>query len=126
MRNELGQDRVRAADGFCSYSRISPLRHLLWRRVPHAELLLLGPISVDGLHATDISREFARHRNVPARDSVEFGGLRAVEAMGIESGLRVRGSGDLGAWSELDGSEELFLPAERSREGFRSSSVGLH
>src|ERR1700730_13289344 len=67
MRNELGPNGVRAVDGFHSRSRISALRGALPRPVSRPEFFLLGSVSLHGFCAAHLSRESARHRNVPAR-----------------------------------------------------------
>src|SRR5712692_1703310 len=55
-------------DGLSSHVRVSSLRRTLQGRLQTQELLLLGPVSVHGLRAANLSREPARHRSLPARE----------------------------------------------------------
>src|SRR5271165_848012 len=59
-------DGVRAVDGFHSRTPVSPLRRALSRQLHGHQLFLLGPVPVHGLCPTHLSREPARHRNLPA------------------------------------------------------------
>src|SRR3989441_4072445 len=58
-----------STDGPASARRVSPLRGPLRRRLQGAEFLLPRSILVFGFCPTHISRESARHRNLPARAS---------------------------------------------------------
>src|SRR5437667_8323100 len=63
---EPGTISVHAADGSSFASRVSPMCTTLWRQLPGAEFLVLGPVSVHGVCAVDLPRESARHRRLPA------------------------------------------------------------
>ena len=63
--DERGQVRVGAGDGASATIDISPLRSALRRRAQDQAVLLPRPVPVDGVRATDLSRELARHRGVP-------------------------------------------------------------
>ena len=61
MRDELWPDGVCATDRLSTSKAIPEMRGPLRRRSLREKLLLLGPVSGDGLCATDLSRESARH-----------------------------------------------------------------
>jgi hypothetical protein len=61
MRDELWPDGVCATDRVSASQAISEMRGPLRRRSLREKLLLLGPVPGDGLRATDLSRESARH-----------------------------------------------------------------
>src|SRR6266481_9222952 len=66
---ELGQVGVRANHAAFATAHVSPLRGALWRRAQGQEFFLPRPLSLHGFCSTDLSREFARHRSMPARAS---------------------------------------------------------
>src|SRR5258708_37334552 len=57
---------VRATDGPSSHPRVSQVCAALRRQLPGAKFFLLGPVSVHGLRAVDLSREPARYPGLPA------------------------------------------------------------
>src|SRR6476619_3820635 len=65
--DELGQTRVRANHAAFAADHVSPLRDALWRSAQGQELFLSRPIPLDGIRSTDLSRQFARYRSLPAR-----------------------------------------------------------
>src|SRR6266571_7263622 len=65
--DEFWQIDLCTTDGLSSCKSISPLRSVLSRRLQTQKLFLLGPVSVHGLRATNLSRESARYRSLPAR-----------------------------------------------------------
>src|SRR4249920_258477 len=67
--DELGQTGVRASHAAFAADHVSPLRRALWRSAQGQELFLSRPIPLHGVRSTDLSRQFARHRSVPARTS---------------------------------------------------------
>src|ERR1043166_4119827 len=66
MADEFWQIDLFTTNGLSSGIRVSPMRRALPRQLQTQELLLLGPVSVYGLCAANLSREFARHRSLPA------------------------------------------------------------
>jgi len=67
MRHELGPYRVCATDRASAPQGISRMRcPLPWRPI-REELLVLGPVSGDGLRLTHLSRELAGHRDLFGR-----------------------------------------------------------
>ena len=73
MRDELGPHRICATDRASAPQGISQVRRSLSWGPLRKELLLLGSVSGDGLRPTHLSREPARHRDLPGR-----GGRQAV------------------------------------------------
>src|SRR5262244_1444978 len=67
--DELWQTGVRASHAAFAADHVSPLRRALWRSAQGQELFLSRPIPLHGVRSTDLSRQFARHRSVPARTS---------------------------------------------------------
>src|SRR5437867_1148832 len=67
--DECWQIDLLTTDGLSSDVRVSPMRRTLSRQLQTPELLLLGPVSVHGLRAANLSREPARHRGLSARES---------------------------------------------------------
>jgi hypothetical protein len=65
--DEFWQIDLCTTDGLSSLQSVSPLRRTLSRRLQTQELFLLGPISLHGLCATNLSRESPRYRSLPAR-----------------------------------------------------------
>jgi hypothetical protein len=65
--DELGQTGVRASHTAFAADHVSPLRDALWRSAQGQELFLSRPIPLHGIRSTDLSRQFARHRSLPAR-----------------------------------------------------------
>src|SRR5262249_21721400 len=77
--DELGQTGVRASHAAFAADHVSPLRRALWRSAQGQELFLSRPIPLHGVRSTDLSRQFARHRSVPARTSGQaVAGFRAA------------------------------------------------
>ena len=73
MVRESRPNRVLSIAGLSAGSRIPPVCDALWRRCAAAGLLLLGPVSFDGLRPTDLSGQPSRYRNLPA-----FSGRQAL------------------------------------------------
>src|SRR5258707_1236109 len=67
MVDEFRQIDLCTTDGLSSCKSISPVRPTLSRRLQTQKLLLLGPVSLHGFRATNLSRESARYRSLPAR-----------------------------------------------------------
>src|SRR5215471_13526756 len=61
---ELGKNDFLSAYGLSSYTRIPPMRRPLQRQLQTPAFLLLGPISVHGIRATDLSGKPTRHRSM--------------------------------------------------------------
>src|SRR5208282_4383252 len=64
--HEFGKNYLLAADGFCAPPRVSPLREALPREPQSQPFFLLGPVSVHGFRAADLSQKSARYRDLPA------------------------------------------------------------
>ena len=64
--HELWTIAVRPTDGSPSPARISPVCATLRRQLSSAEFLVLGPVSLHGVCAVDLSRKSAGYRGVPA------------------------------------------------------------
>src|SRR5688572_8094441 len=63
--DEPGQTGFRASHAALAADNVSSLRGALRWRAQGQDLLLPRPISLDGVRAIDLSREFARYRSVP-------------------------------------------------------------
>src|SRR6266851_4397394 len=66
MVDEFRQIDLCTTDGLSSCKSISPVRPTLSRRLQTQKLLLLGPVSLHGFRAANLSRESARHRSLHA------------------------------------------------------------
>src|SRR5215213_5517957 len=66
MADEFWQIDLFTTDGLSSGIRVSPVRRALPRQLQTQKLLLLGPVSMYGLRAANLSREFARYQSLPA------------------------------------------------------------
>jgi len=66
MVREPGPNRLLPVAELPAGSRVSSLRRAVWRRCATARILLLGPVSVDSLCTTDLSRWPSRHRSLSA------------------------------------------------------------
>src|ERR1700730_1622377 len=69
LADEFWQIDLRTTDGLSSFIRVSPMRRTLPGQLQTPELLLLGPVSLHGLRAVNLSRKPARHRSLSARES---------------------------------------------------------
>src|SRR5712692_69192 len=67
--DECWQIDLLTTDGLSSLIRVSPMRRTLPRQLQTQEFLLLGPVSLHGLRAANLSREPARYRSLSARES---------------------------------------------------------
>src|ERR1700674_5021765 len=65
--DEFWQIDLCTTDGLPSVEKFSALCPTLPGRLQTQELFLLGPVSLHGLRAANLSREFARYRSLPAR-----------------------------------------------------------
>src|SRR6266849_6430115 len=65
--DEFWQIDLCTTDGLSSGKSFSTLRQTLSRRLQTQKLLLLGPVPLHGLRATNLSREPTRHRSLSAR-----------------------------------------------------------
>src|SRR5215210_8756546 len=65
-RHEQRTIALRAIDRSPAESRVPEVRPALSRESSRATVLLLGPVSLHGVCAADLSRESARYRRVPA------------------------------------------------------------
>ena len=63
--HEHRQDVVRPSHGFSAVEHLHADCRALWRRPPSAHACLRRAVSRNGLCATDLPREPARHRNLP-------------------------------------------------------------
>ena len=71
LTNVLGADGLCATHGVSSASRIQHVCSSVWGRQSFAGLLVSRSVFVSGVCAVDVSREPARHRNLPACDGTE-------------------------------------------------------
>src|SRR4030043_1910063 len=65
MADELRQNRLRAADGVPSGSRIPKVRRPIPRGIQGPAIYLSRPVPLHGLRPADVSRKPAGHRNLP-------------------------------------------------------------
>jgi hypothetical protein len=65
--DEFWQIDLCTANGLSSFKGLSTLCQTLPRRLQTQEFFLLGSVSLHGLRAVNLSREFARYRSLPAR-----------------------------------------------------------
>src|SRR5262249_25497923 len=61
---ELGKNDFLSTYGLSSVTRIPPMRRSLQRQLQTPTFLLLGPISLHGIRATDLSGEPTRYRSM--------------------------------------------------------------
>src|SRR5882672_10666399 len=64
--DEYGQIDLCTADGLSSFKGFSSLCQTLSGRLQTQDFFLLGSVSLHGLRAANLSREFARYRSLPA------------------------------------------------------------
>src|SRR5712675_2261410 len=64
--DEFWQIDLCTTDGLSSFQEFSTLCQTLPRRLQTQDFLLLGSVSLHDLRAANLSREFARHRSLPA------------------------------------------------------------
>ena len=66
VANEYWKNDFRSSHGFFTITQISQMCQTLSRQLQNQKLFLLRPIFVHGLCSTNLSRKFARYRNLPS------------------------------------------------------------
>ena len=135
-RRELGHVRgqagVLAADRSPADAQLAAHGGALWRRSLGQELHMPGPVPGDGVRAVDVSREPARHRDLPLGagfEALPYGLSRpgsTLDAGGRERDARLAHLRGFRPAADRSGEEALCRHGPRARSDQQRLCAGLH